>query len=180
MKYALIGCGRIATNHIKAVLNNNLEMVAVCGLLPEAMLLQPGDQPLAEYPGNTKCCHHCSDDLNCHGYISSVFSVCFLMMLFSISDSGLGFNHFRNGRVRLFRMSFFIHVSRALLPCVVIARIKKCRRSSNSPFRPHSPYGSSDDRQHDCCGRRRRQGLYRRNLPAGAAQCIGCSYAGIP
>lgn len=30
MKYALIGCGRIAVNHIKAVVNNNLEMVAVC------------------------------------------------------------------------------------------------------------------------------------------------------
>ena len=37
MKYALIGCGRIATNHIKAALNNNLEIVAVCDLLPEAM-----------------------------------------------------------------------------------------------------------------------------------------------
>lgn len=30
MKFALIGCGRIAVNHIKAVINNNLEMVAVC------------------------------------------------------------------------------------------------------------------------------------------------------
>ena len=30
MKYALIGCGRIAVNHIKAVVNNNLDMVAVC------------------------------------------------------------------------------------------------------------------------------------------------------
>ena len=30
MKYALIGCGRIAVNHIKAVVNNNLNMVAVC------------------------------------------------------------------------------------------------------------------------------------------------------
>lgn len=30
MKYALIGCGRIAVNHIKAVMNNGLEMVAVC------------------------------------------------------------------------------------------------------------------------------------------------------
>lgn len=30
MKYALIGCGRIATNHVKAVLNNNLEFVAAC------------------------------------------------------------------------------------------------------------------------------------------------------
>ena len=32
MKYALIGCGRIATNHIKAVLNNSLELVAVCDI----------------------------------------------------------------------------------------------------------------------------------------------------
>jgi len=37
MKYALIGCGRIATNHIKAVVNNGLELVAVCDVLPEAM-----------------------------------------------------------------------------------------------------------------------------------------------
>ena len=37
MNYALIGCGRIATNHIKAVVNNNLNLVAVCDVLPEAM-----------------------------------------------------------------------------------------------------------------------------------------------
>jgi len=37
MKYALIGCGRIATNHVKAVLNNNLEFVAVCDVIPEHM-----------------------------------------------------------------------------------------------------------------------------------------------
>ena len=37
MKYALIGCGRIAVNHIKAALNNHLEIVAVCDVLPEAM-----------------------------------------------------------------------------------------------------------------------------------------------
>ena len=37
MKYALIGCGRIATNHMKAAVNNNLEIVAVCDLLPDAM-----------------------------------------------------------------------------------------------------------------------------------------------
>ena len=30
MKYALIGCGRISANHIKAALNNKLEIVAVC------------------------------------------------------------------------------------------------------------------------------------------------------
>ena len=35
MKYALIGCGRIATNHIKAAVNNKLEIVAVCDVLPE-------------------------------------------------------------------------------------------------------------------------------------------------
>lgn len=34
MKYALIGCGRIAVNHIKAVVNNNLNMVAVCDIVP--------------------------------------------------------------------------------------------------------------------------------------------------
>lgn len=37
MKYALIGCGRIAVNHIKAVINNNLEMVAVCDINPSAI-----------------------------------------------------------------------------------------------------------------------------------------------
>ena len=35
MKYALIGCGRIATNHVKAVLNNNLEFVAACDIVLE-------------------------------------------------------------------------------------------------------------------------------------------------
>ena len=35
MKYALIGCGRIATNHIKAVLNNHLEFAAACDVNPE-------------------------------------------------------------------------------------------------------------------------------------------------
>ena len=37
MKYALIGCGRIATNHVKAALNNGLDFVAVCDVIPEAM-----------------------------------------------------------------------------------------------------------------------------------------------
>lgn len=37
MRYALIGCGRIAVNHMKAALNNNLEIVAVCDVLPEKM-----------------------------------------------------------------------------------------------------------------------------------------------
>ncbi len=37
MKYALIGCGRISTNHIKAAKNNKLDIVAVCDIRPEKM-----------------------------------------------------------------------------------------------------------------------------------------------
>lgn len=37
MKYALIGCGRISTNHIKAAVANKLEIVAVCDIIPENM-----------------------------------------------------------------------------------------------------------------------------------------------
>ncbi|MCL2637202.1 MAG: Gfo/Idh/MocA family oxidoreductase [Oscillospiraceae bacterium] len=37
MKYALIGCGRIAPNHIKAALENKLEITAVCDIVPENM-----------------------------------------------------------------------------------------------------------------------------------------------
>ena len=32
MKYALIGCGRISPNHIKAAQNNGLEIVAICDI----------------------------------------------------------------------------------------------------------------------------------------------------
>ncbi len=35
MKYALIGCGRIAVNHIKAIENNNLDVVALCDVNSE-------------------------------------------------------------------------------------------------------------------------------------------------
>ncbi|WP_314032904.1 Gfo/Idh/MocA family oxidoreductase [Mogibacterium timidum] len=37
MKYALIGCGRIAINHVTAAVNNNMEIVAVCDIVPEKM-----------------------------------------------------------------------------------------------------------------------------------------------
>lgn len=37
MRYALIGCGRIATNHIKAAVANKLEIAAVCDIVPEKM-----------------------------------------------------------------------------------------------------------------------------------------------
>lgn len=35
MKYALIGCGRIAVNHIKAAVNNKLEIVGLCDVEPQ-------------------------------------------------------------------------------------------------------------------------------------------------
>ncbi len=37
MKYALIGCGRISANHIKAAKDNGLEITAVCDILPGNM-----------------------------------------------------------------------------------------------------------------------------------------------
>ncbi|MDE7434582.1 MAG: Gfo/Idh/MocA family oxidoreductase [Lachnospiraceae bacterium] len=37
MKYALIGCGRISTNHIKAAVNNRLEITAVCDVVESNM-----------------------------------------------------------------------------------------------------------------------------------------------
>ena len=37
MRYALIGCGRISPNHIEAAKNNNLDIVAVCDIIPELM-----------------------------------------------------------------------------------------------------------------------------------------------
>ena len=38
MKYALIGCGRISPNHIEAAKNNNLDIVAICDVVPEVMI----------------------------------------------------------------------------------------------------------------------------------------------
>ena len=37
MKYALIGCGRISTNHIAAAVRNEFDIVAVCDVVPEHM-----------------------------------------------------------------------------------------------------------------------------------------------
>lgn len=37
MKYALIGCGRISTNHIKAAVADKLEIVAVCDVIENRM-----------------------------------------------------------------------------------------------------------------------------------------------
>jgi len=51
MKYALIGCGRIATNHIKAVLNNGLELIAVCDIEPNHI-----ESLLSKHDLNDKSC----------------------------------------------------------------------------------------------------------------------------
>lgn len=37
MKYALIGCGRIAVNHISAAVNNKLNIIAVCDVIESKM-----------------------------------------------------------------------------------------------------------------------------------------------
>lgn len=37
MKYALIGCGRIAVNHIQATINNNIAVTALCDIVPDCM-----------------------------------------------------------------------------------------------------------------------------------------------
>ena len=37
MKYALIGCGRIATNHVRAAIGNEFQIVGVCDVVPERM-----------------------------------------------------------------------------------------------------------------------------------------------
>lgn len=37
MKYALIGCGRIAKNHLIAAKNNSFEIIAICDLVPNKM-----------------------------------------------------------------------------------------------------------------------------------------------
>lgn len=60
MKYALIGCGRIATNHVKAVLNNGLEFTAACDIVPEnieSLLARhglAGDSTIARYTDHRK------------------------------------------------------------------------------------------------------------------------------
>lgn len=51
MKYALIGCGRIATNHIKAAVNNELELAAVCDIVPERMEILLSKHGLENEPG---------------------------------------------------------------------------------------------------------------------------------
>lgn len=60
MKYALIGCGRIATNHVRAMLNNGLEFTAACDVVPEnieSLLAKhglAGDTSIARYTDHRK------------------------------------------------------------------------------------------------------------------------------
>lgn len=50
MNFALIGCGRIATNHITAVINNELNLVAVCDVIPGNMENLLGKHALEREP----------------------------------------------------------------------------------------------------------------------------------
>lgn len=55
MKYALIGCGRIAVNHIKAVANNNLDLVAVCDIDPTKFDTMFEKAGFGDFPGTERC-----------------------------------------------------------------------------------------------------------------------------
>ena len=55
MKYALIGCGRIAGNHIKAVSNNGLELVAVCDIDPAKFDIMFEKANCGEFSGVERC-----------------------------------------------------------------------------------------------------------------------------
>ena len=48
MKYALIGCGRIAINHLKAAEQNGLEIVAFCDVVPEHIDVLLEKQPVPD------------------------------------------------------------------------------------------------------------------------------------
>ncbi|WP_270404677.1 Gfo/Idh/MocA family protein [Candidatus Collinsella stercoripullorum] len=54
MKYALIGCGRIAVNHIKAVSNNGIELVAVCDIDPAKFDVMFEKADCGNYPGTAR------------------------------------------------------------------------------------------------------------------------------
>lgn len=51
MKYALIGCGRISPNHLEAAINNKLEIVGLCDIVPEniKILLEKVDMKEATF-----------------------------------------------------------------------------------------------------------------------------------
>lgn len=63
MKYALIGAGRIAVNHIKAVVNNNLDMIAICDINREHIdsLLKK-----TEYTKKVERYTNYKEMINCH------------------------------------------------------------------------------------------------------------------
>ena len=69
MKYALIGCGRISTNHITAAVNNKLEIVAVCDIKPanmESLLKKHGlekDKSIKRYEDYHQLLDECDLDL---------------------------------------------------------------------------------------------------------------------
>ena len=69
MKYALIGCGRIAKNHIKAAEKNGLEIIAVCDVVSERMdsvltnLEQEDTSSINKYNDYKEMIEHVAPDL---------------------------------------------------------------------------------------------------------------------
>lgn len=69
MKFALIGCGRIATNHIRAAKDNNLEIVAVCDIVlskTESLLDKHGimeDKTIGRYTDYMQMLRECKPEL---------------------------------------------------------------------------------------------------------------------
>lgn len=66
MKYALIGCGRIAVNHVKAAVANNLEFVAACDVIPDKIddlfsRAKHGDTHVAQYLDHRQMLEECPD-----------------------------------------------------------------------------------------------------------------------
>ena len=72
----------------------NLLFYFILGRLPDAMLFQPGDQPLAKNFGYTKCCQQRADDLYCHECISYDFNYHALTLKYSIAETIASFNDF--------------------------------------------------------------------------------------
>ena len=55
MKYALVGCGRIAKNHIMAAINNELNIVAVSDMIPDKMDLLLANAGIEDTSSIIKC-----------------------------------------------------------------------------------------------------------------------------
>ena len=66
MKYALIGCGRISTSHIKAATQNQLEIVALCDIdasKMDAVIAKHGLENVQKFTSHTELISAIKPDL---------------------------------------------------------------------------------------------------------------------